>query len=282
MISVTEKRMTTEGISLDKKTTCLDARLKELGRAAVAFSGGADSALLAYRASLALGGDAYAMTIWSPLLSRKDREQILAFCEMYDIPLIRVAFDETSDSEFAENGPDRCYRCKSLRLQALCARAREWDIPWVLDGSNVDDLSDYRPGMRALAEYQEAVSPLLECGFTKNDIRTLSRHWGLPTAKKPSAACLASRIPTEVRIEKELLTAIDNGEEIVRAYLPENAQVRLRYNGKKAKIETDRVNIPGLSLKFDLIEKELRTLGIDEASISDEGYKMGNVTLRPK
>lgn len=272
--------MTNANRSLGKKSELLTARLRELGRAAVAFSGGTDSALLAYCASAALAEKACAITIWSPLLSRKDREDILSFTEKYSIRLIRVEFDETADEEFRENKADRCYRCKSLRLQALEAAARDADIPWVLDGSNISDLSDYRPGMRALEESKATLSPLLECGFTKKDVRSLSRIYGLPTADKPAAACLASRIPTNVHVEKDLLRIVDQGEELIRARLPLNAQVRLRFDGQTAKIETDRENIPSLSAVFDIIRDELAALGIDREYISCQDYKMGGATTQ--
>lgn len=261
-----------------EKELCLTSLLKKLGRAAVAFSGGADSALLAYSASRALGSQAFAVTVWSPLLSQKDREEILSFTEKYDIPLIRVDFDETEDAEFRENGSERCYRCKSTRLEILEKTARKWNIPWVLDGSNIDDLDDYRPGMRALKESKMTLSPLLECGFTKGDVRALSRLYGLPTAAKPAAACLASRIPTGVRIEKDFLALIDKGEDIIRACLPDNAQIRLRFDGKTAKIETDRENIAKLAAVFGALEKELLALGINSVTIAEEGYKMGGVS----
>lgn len=282
MIFVTEKRMADKILSLEEKAARLTARLKELGCAVVAFSGGADSALLAYCAKRAMGGGALAVTIWSPLLAERDREEIFSFTGRYNIPLLRIRFDETGDSEFRRNKPDRCYRCKSMRLELLERCARERNIPWVLDGSNVSDLSDYRPGMRALQESDSAVSPLLECGFTKEDVRALSRLHGLPTAEKPAAACLASRIPTNTHINKETLSLIDRGEEIVRAFLPENAQVRLRRLGEKAKIETDREYIPGLSADLGVIREKLSALGFDGVSIADEGYQMGGATAQSK
>lgn len=268
--------------SIAEKERRLAASLKELGRAAVAFSGGTDSALLLHETVQALGRQAFAMTIWSPLLSQRDREDIAAFVGKYEIPLVKVALDETMDAAFCENRDDRCYACKLLRLKALEEGARQWKIPWVLDGSNASDLMDYRPGMRALAESETVLSPLLECGFTKDEVRGLSRLRGLPTADKPAAACLASRIRTGVRIGKELLPLIDSAEEIVRLYLPDGAQVRARFDGRSIKIETDRENLPGLSAVFDDIRKELSALGLDGVETSTGEYRMGSVTSRPK
>lgn len=258
----------------------LIALLKDLKRVAVAFSGGADSSLLAYCASLALPAQAFAMTIWSPLLSQRDKNEIRSFTEKYSIPLIRVEFDETRDTCFSKNEIERCYRCKSMRLEMLEKYAHEWSIPWILDGSNTDDLSDFRPGMKALAESKSTRSPLLECGFSKEDIRVLSRHYGLCTAEKPASACLASRIPTEVTVKKEMLAIIDSGEEILRSYLPENAQTRLRFDGKKAVIETEKEYIARLSAVFDSLKEQLLVLGIEEISIASEGYRMGSVSRK--
>lgn len=263
---------------MHRKEALLTARLKELGNVAVAFSGGADSALLAWYAARVLRPRACAITIWSPLLSQKDREDIFSFTEKYDIPLIRVEFDETEDAEFCENSGERCYRCKSLRLGMLERLARQRDIPWVLDGSNTDDLDDYRPGMRALAESEMTVSPLLECGFSKEDIRALSRRYGLSTADKPAAACLASRVPTGVPICGELLATIDRGEDIIRSCLPAGAQLRLRFDGQNAVIETEKRYIAGLSALFEQLRGQLLALGIAEISIAKEGYKMGSVS----
>lgn len=261
-----------------KKEACLNSRLKELGKVAVAFSGGTDSALLAYCASIALPSRAFAITIWSPLLSQKDREEILIFTGKYDIPLIRVSFDETKDAEFRENNCERCYRCKSMRLKALEEHAVRWHIPWILDGSNTDDLNDCRPGMRALAENGRTFSPLLECGFSKEEVRALSRRYSLSTADKPAAACLASRIPAGIPVERDMLTIIDKGEDILRSYLPVNTQIRLRFDGKNAVIETEKEYINGLSALFNTLSRQLLALGIAKITIAEEGYKMGGTT----
>jgi len=264
------------------KLLSLKKRLKELKRVAVAFSGGVDSALLGYVANEVMPGQTFLFTIWSPLLSKRDRDEIFSFAERFCIPLIRIPADETESEDFCMNHAERCYICKSLRIKALERYANEWHIPWVLDGSNQDDLCDYRPGMRALREAKRTVSPLLEAGLTKREIRALSDEYGLPTAKKPAAACLASRIPTGVRISRDLLEAADRGEDVLRRYLPYEAQLRLRFDGKTAKIETDREFIPSLSLYLTSIRTELSGIGIADVEIDPEGYRMGSVTFRQK
>lgn len=267
-------------MTLDEKYSHLKQYISRLGRAATAFSGGVDSALLAYVSSETLGSDAFAVTLWSPLLSLKDREDIFEFTERFDISLIRIDINECEDEAFAKNCGERCYICKSMRIKKLLKCAEEWNIPWILDGSNIDDMSDYRPGMRALKECSSVLSPLLECGFTKKDIRQMSERLGLPTAEKPAAACLASRIPTGVRIDREKINTVGTGEEILRQYFPHNARIRLRYDGALAKIETDTEFIPILETGFADIKRELGNIGIKELIIDKEGYRMGSVTKR--
>ena len=266
----------------EKKYLELTGSLKKLRIAAVAFSGGVDSSLLAYAAKDALGDKVCAFTLWSPLLPAKDKEEVLSFAEMYGISLFKIRHNDLEIKDFCENSHERCYVCKSARLRVLASLAAEFGIPWLLDGSNIDDLSDYRPGMRAIKESEITISPLLELGFSKNDIREMSSHLGLPTAEKPSAACLASRIPTGTAITENMIQKIDAGEDIIRKFLPANAQLRMRCDGRTAKIETDRDNIPGLSQYLHLISEELSLIGIAAVHIDEDGYLMGSATFRPK
>ncbi len=264
---------------LEKKLDCLNEYIKGLGKAAVAFSGGTDSALLAYTAKKALGDNASAFTIWSPLLSDKDKEDILNFTDSYDIALVKIPFDETKDPSFCENSKERCYFCKSARVKALEARAAELNIPWVLDGSNTDDLGDFRPGMKALGESKHVKSPLLECGFSKSEIRAASHLFGLPTADKPAAACLASRIPTGTPVRKGLLESIEMGEKILRNYIPSKYQLRMRFDGETARIETDSNCIEIITNHLAEISIKLAEAGVKNTIICKGGYKMGGAAL---
>lgn len=280
MISATGKKG--DPVTPEEKYNKLKDLLRNLERAAVAFSGGADSALLAYTAREVLGDNACAFTLWSPLLPANDKRELLSFAEMFGIRLFKIEHNDLEVKNFCENSPERCYVCKSARIRVLVSLALELGIPWLLDGSNIDDLSDYRPGMRAIKESNITRTPLLECGFSKKDIREISSHLGLPTADKPSAACLASRIPAGVAITENLILKIDAGESIIREYLPVNSQLRLRYDGNTGRIETDRANIPGLSRSFGSICEELSHIGIAAVIIDEAGYVMGGSRVRPK
>ena len=280
MISVIEKK--DDLLHPEEKYKELVNLIKKLGRAAVAFSGGVDSTLLVFAAKEALGDNAVAFTVWSPLLSSKDKIEILAFAERYGIRLFKIGHDDLDSRDFCENGPERCYVCKSRRLATMLSSASELGFPRILDGSNTDDLKDHRPGMKALKESVNVLSPLLECGLSKKEIREISSNLGLPTANKPSAACLASRIPTGTTISEEMILKVDVGESIIRKYLPLDSQLRMRYDGITAKIETDRENIPGLFKNLSLITDELTSIGITDVLVVKNGYSMGGAIFQPK
>lgn len=280
MISVIEKK--DDLLVAEYKYKGLVKFIRKLGRAAVAFSGGADSSLLLFAAQEALGENTFAFTVWSPLLSSKDKTEVISFTEKYGIRLFKIEHNDLDSREFCKNGPERCYVCKSRRLDAILSYASQLDIPWLLDGSNTDDLSDHRPGMRAVKESANVLCPFLDCGLSKQDIREISSELGLPTANKPSAACLASRIPTGTSINEEMIAKIDAGENIIRKYLPSDSQLRMRYDGVKVKIETDRENIPGLIKDISLITDELAYLGITDVLVEKDGYSIGGATFRQR
>lgn len=280
MISVIEKK--DDLLHPEEKYQELVKLIKKLGRAAVAFSGGVDSSLLVFAAKEALCDKAVAFTVWSPLLSSKDKIEVLAFAERYGIRLFKIEHDDLDSKDFCKNDPERCYVCKSGRLDAMLSYASHLDIPWILDGSNSDDLNDYRPGMRAVKESANVLCPLLACGLSKKEIREISSNLGLPTANKPSAACLASRIPTGTEISEEMILKVDVGESIIRKHLPLDSQLRMRYDGITAKIETDRENIPGLIKDLSFITDKLTSIGITDVLVVKDGYSMGGATFRPK
>lgn len=273
MISATERNSLPDGLS--EKYASLESEIRRLAPAAVAFSGGADSALLLYAAASAIPDRCAAVTIWSPLLSQSDKNEIVGFCRRFNIRLIKVEFDETELPEFTRNDMERCYYCKTARLAELEKAAAAEGFRRILDGSNTDDLSDYRPGMRALKACASAASPFLICGISKAEIRTISAAFGLPTAFKPASACLASRIKSGVTVEKGTLASIEAGEEYLRGLLPRDCQLRLRFDGSEARIETETSQTAMLESRIDEIRKVLAQTGFKRVSIDRRGYLMG-------
>jgi len=197
------------------------------GRVAVAFSGGVDSSFLCYAAYEALGKNAVAVTIVSPMLSKRELDDAKKVAVGIGIEHVLIE-ENIIDEKVAENPKDRCYFCKKLEFGAIMGAARERGIDTVLDGTNTDDESDYRPGMKALRELG-VLSPLREVGLSKTEIRELSRLADIPVWDKPAFACLASRVPYGQKITREILLKVERGEEILRSFGFE--QFRLRAHG---------------------------------------------------
>ena len=177
---------------------------------------------------------------------------------------------------FAENPPDRCYHCKRHLFSRLVELARERGLAAVMEGSNLDDDRDYRPGARAIRELGVR-SPLREAGLAKAEIRELSRLLGLPTADKPSAACLASRIPYGDRITPELLDRVDRAEALVADRFPGLAQLRVRVHGDLARLEVPPADIPRISPALPSISSALLPLGFARVEIDPRGYRVGSL-----
>ena len=228
----------------EEKYTKLLEILQAMGRIVVAFSGGVDSTFLTYAAKEAVGERALAVTSRSGVVPERDLREGAAFCEQQGIAHAYVDFDELAVPGFAENPPDRCYICKkTLFTKLLEIAAQEQAV--LCEGSNMDDLGDYRPGLRALRELSVR-SPLQEAGLTKSEIRLLSQRFGLPTWAKPASACLASRFAYGERITATKMTAVDKAEQLL--FDLGFTQYRVRAHGDEKK---------GLLARIEVLPEEL-------------------------
>jgi uncharacterized protein len=243
--------------------------------AAVAFSGGVDSSFLCYAAAAALGPRAIAITVVSPMLPKSEIDCARRVAEQVGIEHVLIEEAEI-DEEVAANPKDRCYFCKKIEFGSIMEEARKRGVNTVLDGSNMDDLGDYRPGLQALAELR-VFSPLREAALTKAEIRELSRRFNLPTWDKPAFACLASRIPYGERIDRAKLSRVEKAEDRLRE--AGFRQFRVRSHGDIARIEVapeERRRFFDEAL-LDRVSKDLKSYGFLYVSLELEGYLMGNL-----
>ena len=268
----------TENLTLlQEKTARLNEILDSLQSVAIAFSGGTDSALLAAAAFRRLQDKSVALTAYSATLAMEEQEDAARIAEGIGIRHIMLPADEMAIEGFRQNGPDRCFHCKKLRFGVLADWAAQNEIHWIIEGSNADDVGDYRPGMKAIEAMPNVRSPLLEAGFTKAEIRLLSKEWGLPTWDKPSAACLASRVVYGQPISPTNLSQIEQAERIVRKYAI--GQVRVRHHGMVARIEVEPSQMPNLidPVNAETLSKELKSIGFSFVTLDLLGYRMGSL-----
>ena len=262
-------------MTLDEKRSRLGAIIQGYGRVAVAFSGGVDSSLLCAIAREELGDGAMAITIVSPMLPKSELDDARKVAVFVGIRHILVDASDIEE-EVAANPKDRCYHCKKREFGAISSVAKDNGIAMVLDGTNVDDEDDYRPGMRAIAELGVS-SPLREAGLTKEDIRELSRRLGLPTSDKPAFACLASRIPYGERIDAAKLARIEKAEDYLRSL--GFRQFRVRSHGDLARIEVDPCERSKLfsEERLDAMAATFESFGFMYSCFDLSGYHRGNL-----
>lgn len=257
----------------DEKFDALCNQIVSFGKVAIAFSGGVDSTFLAAVAKRYLGHDAVAITVNAPYIADWEIDEALELTKTIGI---RHEFIDLEIEPVIENNPeDRCYLCKNLVFSHIKTQALEMNIEIVVDGSNADDLSDYRPGMRALQELS-IISPLLENGITKSEIRAWSKELGLSTWDKPAYACLLTRIPYHTKIDRNALKMIELSEKILHDMNIRG--VRVRKHGMIARIEINRDEmhkILDLS-KMALISEKLKSLGFEHVTLDLSGYVMGS------
>lgn len=268
--------MTVSPVLAHEKLDRLKEYLQNLGSAAIAFSGGVDSTFLLAVAHEVLGEKAAAITAISSVISVREKNEAETFCQEKGIRQIICRLDVLGIPGFTENPPDRCYICKKEIFSNLQRIAAENGFSCVAEGSNMDDTGDYRPGMRAIAELA-VKSPLRDCELYKDEIRLLSREYGLPTWSKPSFACLASRFVYGETITPEKLARIDQAEEFLAK--EGFSQYRVRIHGDLARIELPpeemlRMSDEALRLR---IHDGLKGLGFSYVTLDLKGYRTGSM-----
>ena len=259
---------------IEAKIETLLAQITSLGSCAVAFSGGVDSAVIAAAAFRAIGESAVAVTADSPSLPTGELEAARELAAHIGIQHRIISTAELNSTAYRANAPDRCYHCKSELYQRMSVFIQD-GFAYVLNGTNADDLQDYRPGLTAATEHQ-VVSPLADCGITKVEVREIARQWHLPVWDKPAGPCLSSRVAYGEEVTPEKLEMIDRAEAWLRnqGY----SQVRVRYHaGALARAEVPIEQIESLFQQRQELSSELRRFGFRFVTIDTEGFRSGSL-----
>lgn len=258
-----------------QKIKALKGILASYKTAIVAFSGGIDSTLLCYFSYEVLSDNFLAVTAASETINSLELSQAKELAEEYHWPHLVVFSNEMADPRYTENTPEKCKWCKDIRFKAIKEIADQKGFEYILSGDNVDDFDDYRPGL------QHAVtlgmkSPLVEAGFTKNDIRSVAQKSGLSNYNKPSTPCLASRIPYGILLTKEALDMVDQGEQFLKSL--GYTLVRVRHHGSLAKIEIPKEQLLNfMSFHADAALCKLKEIGYKYVSLDLQGFRSGSL-----
>jgi pyridinium-3,5-biscarboxylic acid mononucleotide sulfurtransferase len=260
--------------SLDEKIRRLKETLSSAGSLLISYSGGVDSTVLAVAAKEVLQGRMACALIDSPLVPRSEIREALDIAEYLSIPCSVLKSDIMEKNEFLDNSRDRCYICKKKMAVILLEEAERLDLEHVADGSNVSDLSKYRPGFRA-SEEAGIIHPFIEAEMDKNDIRELAGMYGLSISQKPSASCLASRIPYENKLEPGTLREIEASEDFIKSLGV--GQVRVRKHGEVARIETGPDDFELIIAKRNEISLFLKQNGFRYVTLDLDGFVSGSL-----
>ena len=246
-------------------------------RVLVALSGGVDSALVAYAAFIKLQNNAMAVTADYKTLSSEELDSAKLICKEIGIKQVLLDYDELENEYFVKNDSNRCYYCRSELAHHLKTMAKKYEAYYIVDGTNLDDLGDFRPGITALRE-NDIQSPLVDVGFTKKEVRQTAKKLGLSIHDKPSNSCLASRIPWGQRVTTEKLTRIELSEKFVKE-ISKVTQIRVRDLDGTARIEVEKHQIPLLTKNVSQITSQLKMFGFQNVEIDSEGYRTGKLNV---
>lgn len=259
-----------------EKLGLLKNNIRNMQSLVIAFSGGVDSSFLLKVAYDVLKENVLAVTARSSTYPEREYKEAVSFIENLGARHIVIVSEELDIDGFSQNSVNRCYYCKKELFSKIRAIAGENGIKYIADGSNVDDLRDYRPGMTAVKEL-EVVSPLREAGMTKEDIRILSKEMGLPTWDKPAFACLSSRFPYGQEITREKLEMVDKAEQFLLD--AGFKQVRVRHHGEIARVEVsaaERKKFFNEEL-MDRVSAEFKRIGFNYTALDLQGYRTGSM-----
>lgn len=259
---------------LRNQYAALQARVAGLRRVIVAFSGGVDSSVVAHVAGRALGADALAVTSGSRSLKRSDLALTGRLAERWGVRHRVIDTDEVSRAEYRANPVNRCFYCKTTLYDALARIAAEEGYDYVANGTNTDDLGDHRPGLQAAANYG-VVSPLVDAGFAKADVRALAAHLGLENATKPQSACLSSRFPYGSRITEARLAQVEAAEDALSAL--GFSQCRVRHHESVARLELVAEELPRAVELRDEVVRRLRDVGYRHVTVDLAGFRSGSL-----